>query len=102
MAKEAVPIPSLCPMTGRRDACWGKECHRWRPGDLCSHPLADDPGTVMHQRQGGRLASLMVWWRGGDRKGRDEGEDRGGKEQDRAAAAAEVAAAAADGFFDGF
>lgn len=20
--------------------CWGHECHRWRPGNLCSHPDA--------------------------------------------------------------
>lgn len=38
------PIPSQCPVPGR-GTCWGDVCHRWRPGNLCSHPDAGKPGA---------------------------------------------------------
>ena len=53
-AAAVVPIPDRCPLTGR-PGCWAGDCHRWRPGDLGSHPDTGKPdaGTRGKERR---------WW----------------------------------------
>ena len=40
-ARESVPIPARCPVTGGR-TCYRNGCHHYRPADdgRCAHPVA--------------------------------------------------------------
>ena len=45
-----VPIPAVCPLS-RKPECWGRECHRWRPGNLCTHPDAGNLNACRNKRR---------------------------------------------------